>query len=388
MRCLKLSKDIATSILVIYKIVMKKISIVLPHLSGGGAEKLHVHLANYWHSKGFQIDFVLAQKQGELLNLLPKTINVINLDVDRIRKLVWPLARYLKTTRPDILIVAMWPLTSITVLSWLLAGKLGRLYLSDHTQLSISSVYEIHTPAWLLGAIMHITYPFANGIIAVSKGVKQDMCMLGGLTDASVRVIYNPTALGLSPHRESELIGRQLWGNNYDHHILSAGTLKEQKDHVTLIRAFALLTESVNAKLIILGEGPLRSMLETLVVELGLHGKVSFPGFAVDPYPWFRSADLFVLSSRWEGFGNVIVEALECGVPVISTDCPSGPSEILENGRYGKLVPIQNPSALAEALKVSLNTKHDSAKLVRRAKDFSVERIAEEYLTYINPEGA
>ena len=124
-----------------------------------------------------------------------------------------------------------------------------------------------------------------------------------------------------------------------------------------------------------------------LVTELGLQKRVSLPGFTRDPYPWFRSADLFVLSSRWEGFGNVIVEALECGVPVVSTNCPSGPDEILEDGRYGKLVPVQDPVALANAMVQSLNEVHDREALMRRAQDFSVRKISDEYLSYIFPEG-
>ena len=365
----------------------KHITIVLPDLRGGGAERLHVHLANYWRGAGFKVEFVLMRKQGELIDLLPEDVATVDLGVGRARQLVRPLANHLRKTRPDVIIAAMWPLTSIAVLSWLLASKAGRLYLSDHNQLSISCVQEIHTPAWLLGAIMHCTYPFANGIIAVSEGVKQDMCELGGLSDEQIRVIYNPTALGVPSHRESLVTRDRLWGVGFDQHILSVGTLKAQKDHATLIKAFALLPRSLNAKLTILGEGSLRAELEALVVQLGLQGRVAMPGFAVDPYPWFRSADVFVLSSRWEGFGNVIVEALECGLPVVSTDCLSGPAEILENGRYGKLVPIQNPNALASAIHQSLCTTHDREMLMGRAKDFSVEKIANEYISFLFPEG-
>ena len=132
----------------------------------------------------------------------------------------------------------------------------------------------------------------------------------------------------------------------------------------------------------ILGEGTLRAELEALVQQLGLQDKVAMPGFVVDIYPWYRAADLFVLSSRWEGFGNVIVEALECGVPVVSTDCQSGPAEILENGRIGRLVSIQDPAALAASITESLKTPVDRELLMRRARDFSVSTIADKYLDY------
>jgi len=362
----------------------QRLTILLPNLAGGGAERLHVHLAKNWHAQGFKVDFVLMQRQGELLELLPDSIGVVDLGVSRLRQLALPLVSFLRKARPDVVIVAMWPLTSIAVLSWLLAGKPGRLFLSDHSQLSISCMLqEIPTPKWLLSLIMRCTYPFASGIIAVSEGVKQDMCKLGGLSDTKVRVIYNPTAIGVSPHREPLAIRQELWGKGFDHHILSVGKLKEAKDHATLIKAFALLPASLNAKLTILGEGSLRTKLEALVLQLGLAGRVAMPGFAMDPYPWFRSADLFVLSSRWEGFGNVIVEAMECGVPVVSTDCPSGPSEILENGRYGKLVPILDPNTLADAIQQTLCAPNDREMLMRRAEDFSVKKIACEYLDFV-----
>ena len=120
----------------------------------------------------------------------------------------------------------------------------------------------------------------------------------------------------------------------------------------------------------------------SLIDQLGLHDRVVLPGFVTDPYPWFRSADLFVLSSRWEGFGNVIVEALECGVPVVSTNCLSGPAEILENGRYGKLVPVQDIEAIADAIVNSLAEPHDRELLMRRAQDFSVRKTSDQYIAY------
>jgi glycosyltransferase involved in cell wall biosynthesis len=161
--------------------------------------------------------------------------------------------------------------------------------------------------------------------------------------------------------------------------------LAPEKDHESLIKAFALIPKNFNAKLVILGNGPARADLEALVIQLELEGRVLLPGFIVDPYPWFRSADLFVLSSLREGFGNVIVEALECGLPVVSTNCPSGPAEILEDGRFGKLVPVKDPPALAFAMLESLDSPHDRAMLMRRSQDFSVRKISDEYLAYFFP---
>ena len=364
--------------------VNKKILILLPDLRGGGAERLHIHLANHWSSLGAKVDFALMSQRGELVTLIPKGSSIVDLGANRIRDVTLPLARYLKRARPDVVIAAMWPLTSVAVISWFLAGRPGRLYLSDHNQLSVSCLRELNISPLTLRVVMGLTYSLATGLIAVSKGVKQDMCRLGGFADSRVRVIYNPTATGVPAHREPLDVRQALWGVGFDRHILSVGTLKAQKDHACLIKAFSLLPVSLNAKLTILGDGPLRAELAALVDSLGLLGRVALPGFSVDPYPWFRSADLFVLSSRWEGFGNVIVEALECGVPVVSTDCPSGPAEILADGRFGKLVPVDDPVALAAGIVEVLRHPVDRESLMERAKDFAVGTIADQYLAYFD----
>lgn len=362
---------------------MHKILLLLPNLIGGGAERLTVNLANDWVDRGYDVELILMQRRGELLPLLSPKIVIVDLGVDRIHKTINLLRKHFALSPPSVILAAMWPLTSATVFAWLLSGRKGRLFLSDHTVLSISRIHEHHVSLTYLRGLVGMTYRFATGIIAVSEGVKTDLCRLGRLRETKVKVIYNPTATSISPHREDLQVRNDLWGAGFKYHILSVGTLKVQKDHQTLIKAFARISPELNAKLTILGEGVLRPQLETLITELGLNGRVSMPGFATDPYPWFRSADLFVLSSQWEGFGNVIVEALECGVPVVSTDCQSGPAEILDNGRFGKLVPVNDVDGLAAAMMASLVETHDREKLMNRAKMFSVNTISNQYLDYL-----
>lgn len=359
------------------------IAILLPDLRGGGAERLHVHLANDWAGRGLKVEFALMCKEGDLLQSLDHRVGVRNLDVARIRSLFLPLVRYFRTVRPSIVIAAMWPLTSIAIAAWRMAGRPGRLFVSDHSQLSISAVREMGIPQWLIGNAIRFTYPLASGVVAVSKGVKADLRSLGRLDSSVVRVIYNPTAVGIPFERGGESERAALWGTATARNILSVGTLKAQKDHATLIRAFAMLPPECDARLTILGEGSLRRDLEQLIRDLKLQDRVRLAGFVLDPYPWYRTADLFVLSSRWEGFGNVIVEALECGVPVVSTDCASGPAEILEDGRYGRLVPVQDPAAMASAIVASLAEQPDVERLRSRARDFSVSTISDQYLDYL-----
>jgi len=363
-----------------------KVIILLPNLCGGGAERVYVYLANDWLLRGIAVEFILMERKGELLPLLGAGITVTELYSENIRSLILPLASHLKKTKPDVILASMWSLTSAAVISWVLSGKAGRLFLCDHEHLTRSYLTRHRVSASFLKNTIRFTYPLADGIIAVSQGVKEDLCALGKLPEKMVRVIYNPAATGVSPDRVSIDVGNKLWGEGFKHNILAVGRLSEEKDYNTLIRAFALLPEALNAKLVILGDGPLREELHKFVTQLGLVEKISFPGFVRDTYPMYRSADLFVLSSLWEGFGNVIVEALECGVPVVSTRCPGGPAEILENGRYGRLVPVGDHVALAEAIVKSLEEEHNHADLKLRARDFSVKKISDQYLSCMFPE--
>ncbi|HEX7887941.1 MAG TPA: glycosyltransferase [Ramlibacter sp.] len=360
------------------------VCILLPDLRGGGAERLHVNLANDWVARGLDVQFAVMCNRGDLHGAMDPGIGVHDLRVSRLRSLLFPLARYLRRTQPSVTLAAMWPLTCVAIAAWRLAGRPGRLVVSDHSQLSISAVREMNVPRWLLRQTMRHTYPHATGVIAVSNGVKQDLCAIAGLDPAIVRVIYNPTAVGIPNARGDADARIRLWGRDGGNNILSVGTLKRQKDHATLIDAFARLPAGLDARLTILGEGHLRPDLEKQIRSLDLGDRVRLPGFVLDPYPWYQTADLFVLSSRWEGFGNVLVEALECGVPVVSTDCQSGPAEILDGGRFGRLVPVQDPAAMAAAMCSSFAGKHDTGLLRRRAQDFSVAAISDEYLHYLD----
>jgi len=360
-----------------------KIIIILPDLRGGGAEKLHVNLANYWVNLGYVVEFVLMQKKGDLLDLLSPQVLVTDLKVDRILGITLPLARYLKSNK-GIVLAVMWPVTTVSVIAWLLSGFKQKIILSDHNFLSISTIRELNISRFTLKFTMGITYRLATHIIAVSKGVKADLQRLSGLPNSKISVIYNPVTQIPFPSGKVKQEIKKLWGSEFDYHILAVGSLENQKGFDDLIIAFSKICKKVNAQLIILGEGSKREFLSNLVLKLDLEGKVSMPGFVKDPNLWFETADLFVLSSKWEGFGNVVVEALEFGVPIVSTDCDSGPREILENGKYGTLVPVGDTDALSSSIYDSLFAHHDKNVLIARSKDFSIDKISQQYLNLFN----
>lgn len=368
---------------------MADVAIILPCLQGGGAERVALYLANHWTAQGLKVEFVLMHAKGELLELVDPRILIHSLQSTRIRDSIWPLCRYLAQRQPHLVWVGLWPLTSAAVIAWQLAGRPGKLFTTEHTTLSVSCIQELKINPLYLTSLLRATYPLATGVMAVSEGVKQDLCRLSGLQPERVKVIYNPVARGLIDPTPVEVnLRQQLWGVDFNTHILAVGSLKTQKNFALLLHAFRMLPVDLKAKLTILGEGGLRPELEALVEELGLAHRVALPGFCVETSDWYRTSDLFVLSSSWEGFGNVIVEALECGVPVVSTDCRSGPAEILEHGRYGRLVPVGNAQALALAMQASLHEQHDHAALRRRAHDFAVPTIADQYLAYFRSKGA
>ena len=363
----------------------KKISLFLPSVQFGGAELLTITLANDWSKRGYEVDLIIlrtSSAEEELFSLIAPSVNIVTLHSKRLLSSIIPIAFYFRKAKPDFSIAAMWPLTIICILSWLLSGRCGKLFISDHTQLSISLVHELNVNKLALRASIFIFYRFVSGIIAVSKGVRDDISFLGKLSQNKIEVIYNPAS---TKKLEAAIFTHDpfldLW-QDPGYKILAAGTLKEQKDFPILIKAINEISMDKKVSLIILGEGPERSKLESLIESFGLSENIALPGYTKETLPYFQSADLFVLSSAWEGFGNVLVESLECGTPIVSTDCKSGPSEILNNGEFGKLIPVGDFVAAARGIEEVLMADHNPERLRNRAELFSVERISSQYLEY------
>jgi glycosyltransferase involved in cell wall biosynthesis len=234
---------------------------------------------------------------------------------------------------------------------------------------------------------MRGAFGHADGIVAVSQGAADDLAQFANLDRKSITVIYNPVVDDTELCRGEQLSPDQWWTGAH-HRVLAVGTLKAIKDYNTLLLAFAKLRKRVNARLLILGEGKCRSSLEAMVSQLELIGEVFMPGFVKDPSPYYLHADLHVLSSVGEGLPTVIIEALAAGTPVVSTDCPSGPREILSDGRFGHLVPVGDAAALAVAMAESLAATHDTAALKARAQDFSIDKAVNRYEELLFPQSA
>lgn len=349
-----------------------------------------VTLANAFAMRGFNVDLVLAAAEGPYLRDVATNVRVVDLRAGRVIKALLPLAWYLRRERPVAMLSAMGHANVVAIIAKLLFFKPVFCAVSERS--TISSEYKRNSK--LLGKFVYFLipwlYPRADAICTVSKMSSIDLANFTGLPINRIATIYNPFDLiNIETDSLGEINHPWLQDSKIPV-ILAAGRLTEQKDFKTLIRAFSKLSKIRRVRLFILGEGELRSTLETLSTKIGLTADdIQMPGFIENPFPYMARCSLFVLSSRWEGLPGVLIQALACGAPVVSTDCPSGPNEILEDGRWGRLVPVGDVDALAEAMTEVLDTPRDQLPDVRaRARDFEQDRAVDAYLRLLGVQNA
>lgn len=357
-----------------------KIALFIPSLHGGGAERVVANLANGFVNRGYAVDLVLIKKEGPYLEQLSDEVRVVGLNISRLRYCLPALMRYIKTEKPDAMISSMGGPNLFSILARKFTGSHFPLVVRVENTESVSLRYRRGFWGKILNKIIVCLYRYANFIVAVSEGVKNDLLQNFVLKNDNVFTIYNPIVDDKLLSMVEREVGLTFWGENESSpFVIAVGRLHLQKDYPTLIRAFKILRENQDVRLLILGEGEERENLERLILELDLQDDVKLAGFVKNPFAYMKKASLFVLSSVYEGFGNVLVEAMACGTPVVSTDCPSGPSEILENGKWGKLVPVADPEALAKAMEESLNSP-EKPDVRKRAMDFTVDKAVREHL--------
>ncbi|TFI59903.1 glycosyltransferase [Sphingomonas parva] len=356
----------------------RRVALLLPDMGGGGAERVALTLAEYFVAAGHEVDLVLMRAEGALLAALPAGIHLVDLGTSRIRSAIPAFARYLKERQPQAVQVSMWPLTIAAIVARALAGSSTRIVTSDHTILS--KQYPRSRPlihAFLKWSV-RLLYPRAEARVMVANEAADDLARLSGLDRSAIEVIYNPVAgppANLQPRPDID----RLWGDA-ETRIITVGSLKGEKNHPLLVRAFARAFRGPRARLMIVGEGPLREQLEQTIEAEDVREQVVLPGFTSDPWPFYASADLFVMSSDFEGYPLVLVEALRSGLRIVSTDCRSGPREILDGGRFGTLVPVGDEAALADAMRARLAEPIDRAALQAQAEALSGRQTCERYL--------
>lgn len=354
-----------------------QIALFLPNLAGGGAERVMANLAAGFADVGFVVDVVLVQAKGVFLSRLPANVQVVNLHAANAYTALPRLVNYLRKERPYALLSTL----DLTNLVAILAKQTSRVATRVVVRIA-STVSEQRRPFHkkkLEHIILSKIYPRADAIVAISCGTAKDLARYTGLNADRITTIYNPV-ITEELYQQAQLPLDHPWLVAEDVPvILSVGRLNIAKDFFTLIRACAIVRQEKPVRLMILGEGEERSNLEALVRELGLSPDVQMPGFVENPFPYMAASAVFVLSSRWEGLPGVLIEALACGCPAVSTDCPSGPSEILDGGRYGHLVPVGDAETMARSILSVLNG--DVRKPPKSwLRQFEFEPIVHQYL--------
>jgi glycosyltransferase involved in cell wall biosynthesis len=337
------------------------------------------NLAREFARRGMRVDLLATRLEGSYTNGLPPEVRIIQAS-KRVWNAVPRLAVYLRRERPDALLSTLTKTNLRAIVAGLLALTSTRVVIREANVLTSRPRGTRHaTGSSTLGAVRCV-YPFADAIIGVSRQVSEDIVGLVPRVAGKVRIIHNPIVEPRLAELAQRAVDHPWFAAGQYPVVLGAGRLHEQKDFPTLIKAFSIVRKQRPVRLVILGEGSERPHLEALVRELGIEDSVDLPGFQDNPYAFMARSRVFVLSSLWEGFGNVLVEALATGTPVVSTNCQSGPTEILEGGKCGLLVEPGNVESLARAIGETLDTEPDREGLRKRAGEFNVDARASEYL--------
>ena len=337
-------------------VAVQRVALYLPSLRGGGAERVMLDLANGFAARGLATDLVLPQAEGPYLELVDRSVRVVDLSASRVLGSLAGLVRYLARERPDALLTTLTHANLVALWARGVAGVPTRVVVREANTLSQVARGFRRLKNRVLPFLVRRFYPLAYRVVAVSEGVAADLVGPIGLPRELVTVLANPIVTPELARQAAEPLAHPWFEAGAPPVILGAGRLAPQKDFATLVRAFAELRRRRPARLMILGEGAERARLEALVAELRLGEHVALPGFSDNPFPYMSRAAVFVLSSAWEGMPGALIQALACGARVVATDCKSGPREVLQDGRLGRLVEVGDVAGMASAIDQALDS--------------------------------
>jgi len=329
-----------------------RVALALPDLSGGGAERVFLDIASGLLARSVDVDIVVVRDGGELRTKVPSGARTVVLGATDVWRCVPRFIRYLRSARPQAVVSALSHMNLATILAARSVRPRVPVMVTQHNHLSTFTAHAASRRDRIMPTLLGLGYPFADRIVAVSRGVADDLATSTGLRPERIRVIYNPVVFDRIASAGASAVEHPWLADRTGPVLVAMGRLVDQKDFSTLIRAVARLPEE--CRLVILGEGPARPSLEALALDLNVAERVDLPGYVENPYTALRTADVFVLSSRWEGLPTVLIEALAFDAPIVATDCPSGPREILADGAWGRLVPPGDPVGLAAAISAAL----------------------------------
>jgi glycosyltransferase involved in cell wall biosynthesis len=399
------------------------VSLLSTNFRGGGVQMSMLRKARRLMAMGFEVEILVFEREGPLLESHGNGVAIVELvagsaalgrwlafraDPGGIGDYLRPvfladppphrlgflasLAGYLRERRPEALISAGSGPNMLAIWARRLANVPTRVVVSERDIVSPSIENDRRWRRLYLPSALRRTYAMADAVVAVSKGVADDLAAVTGLPRELISVIYNPVVDSKLAQLAAAPLDHPWFRTGEPPVLLAVGRLARQKDYPTLIEAFARVRAERVARLLILGSATNeedtareRTTIMQLATQKGVAGDLELGGFAANPAAYMARAALFVLSSRHEGLGNVLIEALACGCPVISTDCPYGPAEILDHGRYGRLVPVGGSEAMAVAILATLDEPPDRERLRARGAEFTVERAVDAYLELLFP---
>jgi len=357
-----------------------RIAVFMATSGHSGVDRAMQHLIPELARRGYAVDLLKVRNHGPELSEIPQGVHIIDLGASHVYTSLPAVIRYLHRKHPIVMLSDKDRVNRTALLARALARVPTRLVLSSGTTISIDLNNRGPFERWLQRTSMGKLYHLADKVIVTSKGVADDMASYTGLARDLIEVIPSPV-IAKDVFTKPQPCPDHPWLQDKKVPVvLGAGALTYVKDFQTLIRAFAQVRADRACKLIILGKGKLRDTLLNLAAELGVKNDISLPGFIPKPYGYMAHSSLFVLSSRWEGLGFVLIEALATGTPVVSTDCQSGPREILQDGKYGRLVPVGNIDALAEAINKTLDNPLPKEFLQQAARPYEIGISTTEYL--------
>jgi glycosyltransferase involved in cell wall biosynthesis len=357
-----------------------RIALFHPCLMAGGIQRVFVNLARGFVERGLAVDLVQATPNDEFRHAVPEGVRLIDLNATRALSSLLPLVQYLRRERPQVVISGATQ-TNI-VAAW--AKRLGRIpvkvVVTEHNIISAISTDAPMVRTRLTPFLVRRFYPWADELIAVSQGSAEDLSRTLSDRNCEIQVIYNP------------IVGPEFWKRaaapltdsriEADDRpmVIAVGRLHYHKDYPTLLRAFSILRHSIDARLVFLGDGEERTALETLAHDLGVESSVSFLGNVPNPLPYMKRAKVLALSSVVEALPTVLIEAMAMNLPIVATDCPTGPREILCDGTYGALVPVGDSEGMAESLLGVLQTASTQMIPQRALERFQQDHVIEQYL--------
>ena len=361
-------------------VAQRPLAVFLSFSGTGGVERMVVNLIRGFVDLGQTVDLLTVRAEGPHIQRLPAQVNHIRLGTPHTQLAIPALARYLRRTRPAALLVAKDRAGRAAVIARMLARTDTRILLRLGTNLSTAMADRSALSKSVRYGPIRLLYPKIDRIVAVSDGVAEDTAAISGVPRRRISVIRNPVITPELYTQASEPCPHPWFLEEGRCVLLGAGRFQRQKDFPTLLRAFAEVRRSRRCRLVILGEGSQRTQLQGLIEELGIGQDVDLPGFQVNPYPFMKHASLFVLSSAWEGSPNALTEAMALGTPVVSTDCPSGPRELLHDGLYGPLIPVGDAAALAQGMLQVLRAPPEPSTLMGAIAQYNQAQSAAAYL--------